>query len=1804
MTLNPVAYTEKVVSGFLRYQLTTFPFADRDLHEQMRRLLSLEETRRTPLLKGPYVSLSRAFREGAAIDQLAGEGLLHPHMVRVVAYPRLYGHQELALRAICGGRTTVVSTGTGSGKTECFLYPVISHCLKERDAGAPAGIRAVFVYPMNALAEDQLGRMRELLAGSGVTFGMYVGRTPQQKSDVTGQRLRAQSSQADYRSALARARAERRGTAVHPPEERCSREEMRTTGQQPRILLTNVKQLELLLTRGADVELFQGADLRFIVFDEAHTFTGAMGAETACLIRRLRAFCGRKTRDTVCVATSATLADPRGGEGEGREFATRFFGVDEDAVTVVREEYAPDLWSSVRKTPPAPGGSSVDHLKAVLEAVEASEDGGALVAAAVQSLSGETLSGPDWRLALYQSLAANELVFQLATILTCPCLLSDVVTRLGEAVGREVSAEEVLAWLALGAASRHDGRPLLRPVVHAFVRGIGGAVVTFPADQERPRLWLSAPGELDSGDGGGLATLPVTSCTTCGQHYFVQHLADFSSTQGSLCGGEALEGGGKLWKPLDSKLGGRRAILVDRLISNSDEEEEIPARLLEVQLCRYCGALHSREMPRCASCGRDGSLLGLMVLEDSDKAPGFLNRCLTCEAPGRARGADYREPARPVRAVTVSDVFVLAQEMIRHADRRRLLIFADNRQDAAFQAGWMRDHARRYRVRALMTERIEQGPVSVGDLTAYLDEILERDDDLSEALAPEVWNVHRKEAEGLKHAEERRRYLRIQVLRELATGVKQRVGLEPWGRIQVRYSGLGPDAAFVQTWAPRLRTTPELLADGIAAILDRLRRGLHLLDREGQVFSRYWMEGDLLIARGFLPQMPGVPKGLKLEREEGDDSARVTQLLAARGDTSLRQALRGWGLAKEEIGPFAAELWRFLTEEIKILASVTLTGSKGRPLPGCAGVFQIDADRLLIRANRGLWRCQKCRRSQVRASPHDRCLAWRCDGTLQFEAESPDNYDLALLDGRFAMIRPREHSAQVPDRDREYLENMFKGEGEAVNTLVCTPTLELGVDIGALDAILMRNTPPLPANYWQRAGRAGRRHRMAVNVTYSRPVSHDQAYFRDPLKILDGRVESPRFNLRNDLMVTKHVHAALLTRLHQLARPEGGLSEADREVVVTVLATMFPRQIKDWLFDEQGHVRVEPFSFTPLRDLLTRHEADLASSVTKAFSQGWPAADRYLVAEAVLLETVRATVDQLAEVLTRLRRRLQWALDQNRRLDEVRQRKGALDTDEEYLRDRCERLIKRLKGIDRRRRTEGEGHDETSTYSVLAAEGFLPGYGLDVGSVVATALPPHHLRGLADFDLPRPPAVAVREYVPGNLIYANGHKYVAKYFQPDPLVPPVRLRVDPATRSVAEASVGSGGTEAETMAAGDLLIIPICDLTLVHVSHITDEEENRFQLPVALFGSEQDRHAGGQAWQWGERDLLLRRSVNFRLVNVGAASLLERQDRLGYPVCLVCGQSRSPFASQAERDKFHADHRDRCGRPIVPVGFYADVVADALSWPGCADWDEAYSLAESLRLGAAQVLDMDRDDLEVLVVGRAGAGDVTAYLYDPMPGGSGLLDQICARFEEVWKATHELVSTCTGACDRACVDCLLTFRNAFYHRHLNRRVAAALLETLGPQLVRAHEIPSKLPTSGPRGDERSVNDYEERLRNLLQRAGMPEPQWKRQIELGRPLGSTTPDAYFDLDGPDEPGLCLYLDGLSTHIHGNPVTQAQDRRIREQLRALGYHVLELAASELYDRGAMVRFMSRVARLLLGPQMAQLVRDKGGWYEAES
>jgi len=702
---------------------------------------------------------------------------------------------------------------------------------------------------------------------------------------------------------------------------------------------------------------------------------------------------------------------------------------------------------------------------------------------------------------------------------------------------------------------------------------------------------------------------------------------------------------------------------------------------------------------------------------------------------------------------------------------------------------------------------------------------------------------------------------------------------------------------------------------------------------------------------------------------------------------------------------------------------------------------------------------------------------------------------------------------------------------------------------------------------------------MAVDITYCRDMSHDRAYFAAPEKLLGGRVDPPAFNLSNPLMVRRHAHAAVLTHLQVEGRANPDLKK--------VLDSAFPSTVRGWLF-EGNTVRTALLDLTDLKTAVATRRGSLLGHVSSAFSAGWPAEDAAVVAPAELEAAVDNFVGDLRQVVARLRKRLKWALDTVNRLNQNQRETGTLPPEDESIRRRCERYIKRIKGELKRRRAEGEGQDETVTYSVLALEGFLPGYGLERGSVLGRAEIPFWEAGDAgDLSLPRPPLLALREYVPGNLIYANGHRFVSRRYQllPSEEREVVNFEVTLTRSAVREVEPG----HAPSPTSKCLASLPIGDVDLVHVSQITDEEDYRFQMGVAILAAERQRHSGGKACRWGDRNVHLLKGQHLRVANVGSKTQIQRKIDFGYLICSVCGDSVSPLASVAQKNHFTQSHRERCGggaRDVATeVALHADVVADVLKFEKFQNPSEAYSTIEALRQAASNCMEMALEDLQVLVVGHVDSQEVTGYLVDPMPGGSGLLEQLVELFPEVHADAVRAVRECPGGCKVSCSECLQNYRNSFYHEHLDRGIALSTLEAGGNAITIAHSIPATQDGGPqPQGGEAPVNAAERRLRRLLLKAGFPEADWQQEISLGAGYGKTYPDARYGPADDDLRPVAIYLDGLSSHLHGNPATAERDARITARLRETRWEVIRITAHELHDAGAMARHFRQLARYL--------------------
>ena len=442
--------------------------------------------------------------------------------------------------------------------------------------------------------------------------------------------------------------------------------------------------------------------------------------------------------------------------------------------------------------------------------------------------------------------------------------------------------------------------------------------------------------------------------------------------------------------------------------------------------------------------------------------------------------------------------------------------------------------------------------------------------------------------------------------------------------------------------------------------------------------------------------------------------------------------------------------------------------------------------------------------------------------------------------------------------------------------------------------------------------------------------------------------------------------------------------------------------------------------------------------------------------------------------------------------------------------------------------------------------------------------------------------MALREFVSGNLIYANGGRFkIALYHFPigDRQVEMERYQVDAERERISEVSVTAGITQYSGGSQAAMLSgLPISDADISYISRISDEEQNRFQMPVAVLGYLKRDHRGGQVYAISGKEVQHRFGQHVRLVNVGPADRVKRGD-LGYPICTICGAVRSPYASEMELTHFKQVHQERCGKEPEELAVTTDGRVDGILFQGLADRAAAVNLGEALRIGATQLLEMETQDLQLLPLPQSD-DSYHLFLYDPMPGGSGLLHQLLEQWESILAAATQNLSTCENKCQRSCYNCMRTYRNIFYHDLLDRHEAVKLLADYQSTPKQERELAPVEESVASTSAGKPTNRGEEALAEMLVQAGLPQFEHQRRIELGKPFGATIPDLYFE-DPVSGVQLAVYLDGLSRGIHGNMERHQMDRMIRERLEEEGMDVIEIASSDLDDPEAMKRHLKRIS-----------------------
>lgn len=1786
MSLNPVQFGKTVIDQFGRYLRTTFPIADERLTGQVADALRHRIAGRPLLYRGPYIYLNRPFEPGRTLAELRAEPKLnlHPALPGVFPYETLHKHQELALRTINGGRHALIATGTGSGKTESFLLPILNYCLHLRDAGAPAGVVAVIVYPMNALVNDQLERLRFILAGTRLTFGRYTGETPREASQMEQLDQSRAYTEAE-RTAYANGAAHFGSAGLPLPWEECYERPAIVT-RKPRLLLTNYSQLEYLLLRDQDVTLFRGAPLRFLVMDEVHTYTGELGSEVACLIRRLRHVAGKQPHEVICIGTSATVSEsstpsPSEGEATVREgggdpftsnrFAHRLFGVPEASLDLIEEHYRVPRPPDHLYTPPVPANAPA-LLERVLDAawaVQRREEPGQLPPAMLQTaqelcgltpipnpsplegegsnpppLAGEGLGEGSINAQLYDLLQANRLVLTLSQTFTQPLLWEEALPRLrasGDRAGvaEDILLAEMLAYLTLGAIVERDGEPLLRPKLHYFIQGFQGLAVSF--EENGPQVHFDqAAGLIQT----PRFLFPLHLCRSCGQHYFplvaTEPLA--GEIEGRVLGYRLAHAPTRF----GDAAGAPTLYLTDRLWSS--EEDEDPETAKPFYVCHSCGTLHPEAAPRCLNpkCQRVNTLLPMFGWE----AP--LTRCHACGSTNRGQYTAIRD----ARSADVADVTILSQSMLSamaEPSMRKLLIFADNRQDAAFQAGWMAGRARRFRLRHLLYALLHHAPERTFGFERLVDTLLEK--------AQEAGVVRRQEWDD----DEERTYIRWFLLEEFASSGQRRTSLEQLGLAAIRYAGLTPerDPAFFKEWADVFGLTPQECADLIRVLLDYYRRRGLVSD---PLLSRYWSYQDIEVRKGLVTTADYYrPKTLTLQKTAGSRDA--LSWLASNGrscpQTILDKAIRK---GHPERDAFLEKLWEWLQQQEFLVPVDLIQRRQGRMerVSQAGESLQVNVAKIGLAETDTRQVCQRCGRAQAVALPTAACPEYNCQGQTQPGGRDEAHYDVVQYTRlAFVPLEAYEHSAQVPRATRERVEREFKKANGAYNTVVCTPTLEMGVDIGKLEMVLLRNVPPTPANYAQRSGRAGRRHRIAVIFAYCRGHPHDRYFFNDPPQMIAGAIRVPAFSLRNEPLLRKHVHSALLTGLRELV----SAGEA------RILTAAFPPYI--WAYfgtkfnDEQNQERMRYFDAPPqfpeLKQLLQDHRPTLLQRLTVIFTQTWPAED----AAAVTPDLLGHYLDELAGQLEFHTRRLFNQVKVYRqKLAEFRQREDlneSLTKEEQYQRRRFQAALE----------AQQRENLETYTLSYLCRDGFLPGYAMNRESVLADCLD-------TLLELSRPAAVALRELTPANYIYADRRIYRVhqlnfyKLKAEDANFTSSNLqrvmRFDPESERVWDPLAQS--TEGGALTGQVFTSYQLTDVELAVEQDIDDRRERRYRMAFNIYGLLLSEHSGGQQGQINHLQYRYLNRAQVRLVNLGPTAAGEASPGLGFPICPQCGEVRSPLATKVEIETFMAAHQRQCKAGVDWKALHVEFPSDVLLVGPYASRAEAVNLFEGLRIGARMVLDMGESEIEGFVDVDAN-GVYWTVLYDPLPGGSGFLPEILRHWAAVCQQGVAVLGSC--GCEQACYRCLLHFRNQQHHGILDRFQAVQLLEALTGQPQPSHTIPAVV-LKEPVDPTSTESTPEERFLALLESRHFPlPPQAQYRVELG------TNYTVADFAYPEQKVL-IFIDGMSASLHGNPEQRRKDKIKRTQAKMQGFQVVEISAEGLKDHMNVANMLTELALYL--------------------
>lgn len=1094
----PSVLAKQLQEGLIDYIDTTFPITNSVFKDSLKKMLETKDA----VFHEPYIAVRLPFR---VYD---GENNLFQAIYQSYSP---YVHQQHAFERLTGedGRSTLVATGTGSGKTECFLYPILEYCYRHRGEN---GIKALIIYPMNALASDQASRIAKLvdsnpeLKSNNIRVGMYVGGHEKNANKM----MLPDKVITDHETLIA-----------SPPD----------------ILMTNYKMLDYLLVRPKDAELWKNNNpetLKYIAVDELHTFDGAQGTDLACLLRRLKARLNILPGQLCCIGTSATMGVKESAD-KIRKYAEDVFGeiFEEDAV-ITEDRLAPDEFfvESQIIDYQFPSKAQSENL---LE-LTSDEDEILYLNESQKSWFEEQYRISDVmseksRVQLGAHLMQHNFTQDLISLakgnyIQSSAVLEELKNRYPEisVMGMENACAALDALYALISHARiYDAKgkvcPFLNVQVQVWMRELRRLMAK--VDDHDIKFALAT----DLNEQQSKHYLPVVNCRDCGQTGW----ASLMDEQGSLQLTDLSTFYNKYFA-CDSRV---RMIFPHKPNEKSEQ--------MKMLLCPECLDISFEERPnQLCTNGHKTFPVWMPELEKTGKGRGKNYVCPFCGSRGGLA-------IMGLRSATAISAGISELYASKFNDDKKLLAFTDNVQDAAHHAGFYNSRTWRFGLRSAMQQfaQLEKTEYSLKEFTqrlvSYWRNYLGNEKFVATFIAPNLTWMRAYEKmcqEGVLQEDEDGQSLISYVSKRVAYeamleyGLSARIGrsLEKAG-CSVLYFNI--DKA-IQNIKNRIPNEVGVLNNADEDTFRKLTMGFLYGMKQSGAFTHSVYDSfienngnDFVLNR--IKWMPGSRKGRNIPKfiaiSKGGKKLGYfdqpnkkswygkwidkylpvmhTEDCSTLISMIILDELTAAGILKKYEAASGIDVWAINSEQCYVSKEV-----KQMVCDTCGTKISVAAD------NADIWEESCCSRS---------C----CNGHFyELPDKGSDFYGKLYSQGELIRIVAKEHTGLLDRNDREELEETFKKKKEEkkpwdANLLSCTPTLEMGIDIGDLSTVVLCNIPPAQSQYAQRAGRGGRKDGNSLIIAVANARPHDLYFYEDPLEMISGAVEPPKVFLRASAVLSR-----------------------------------------------------------------------------------------------------------------------------------------------------------------------------------------------------------------------------------------------------------------------------------------------------------------------------------------------------------------------------------------------------------------------------------------------------------------------------------------------------------------------------------------------------------------------------------------------------------------------------------------------------------------------------------------------------------